>query len=49
MCVNNSVAVAVLFSFSREISCFLAPPLSVLSFLIFANIIISFMKKNFGT
>lgn len=49
MCVNNSVAVAILFSFSTETSCFLAPPLSALSFLISVNIMISFMKKNFGT
>lgn len=49
MWVNNSAAVAILFSFSREISCFLAPSLSALSFLIFVNIMISFRKKNFGT
>lgn len=49
MCVNNSAAVAILFSFSREIMCFLAPLLSALPFLIFANIMISSMKKNFGT
>lgn len=48
MCVN-SAAVAILFSFSSEISCFLAPPLSALSFLIFVNIMISFMKKTSRT
>lgn len=47
MCVNNSAAVAILFSLSRETSCFLAPALSALSFLIFVNIMISFMKKEF--